>query len=90
MLHASSRAGAFARAFSTASLKQAPPKAAAVDMKYFKIYRWDPEVAGQKPYMATYAVNLKECAPAARASRARAVALTPPTPCSRAPPDAAR
>ena len=30
-------------------------------MKYFKIYRWDPEVANQKPYMATYAVNLKEC-----------------------------
>jgi succinate dehydrogenase (ubiquinone) iron-sulfur subunit len=30
-------------------------------MKYFKIYRWDPEVAGQKPYMATYAINLKEC-----------------------------
>jgi succinate dehydrogenase (ubiquinone) iron-sulfur subunit len=34
-------------------------------MKYFKIYRWDPEVAGQKPYMATYAINLKECVSAA-------------------------
>jgi succinate dehydrogenase (ubiquinone) iron-sulfur subunit len=32
-------------------------------MKYFKIYRWDPEVAGQKPYIATYAVNLDECGP---------------------------
>jgi succinate dehydrogenase/fumarate reductase-like Fe-S protein len=27
------------------------------------VYRWDPEVAGQKPYMATYAVNLAECGP---------------------------
>lgn len=32
-------------------------------VKYFKIYRWDPEVAGQKPYVATYAVNLDECGP---------------------------
>jgi succinate dehydrogenase (ubiquinone) iron-sulfur subunit len=31
--------------------------------KFFKIYRWDPEVEGQKPYMATYAVNLGECGP---------------------------
>ena len=29
-------------------------------VKYFKIYRWDPEVPGQKPYMATYAVNMSE------------------------------
>lgn len=33
------------------------------NIKYFKVYRWDPEVAGQKPYMATYAVNLAECGP---------------------------
>lgn len=30
------------------------------NVKYFKIYRWDPEVEGQKPYMATYAVNMNE------------------------------
>lgn len=30
-------------------------------MKYFKIYRWDPEVEGQKPYVATYAINMDEC-----------------------------
>ena len=28
--------------------------------KNLKIYRWDPDVPGQKPYLATYAVNLKE------------------------------
>jgi hypothetical protein len=28
--------------------------------KYFKIYRWDPDVDGQKPYLATYAINLNE------------------------------
>jgi hypothetical protein len=28
--------------------------------KFFKIYRWDPDVEGQKPYMATYPVNTKE------------------------------
>lgn len=37
--------------------------AAGGNVKYFKIYRWDPEVAGQKPYVATYAVNLDECGP---------------------------
>ena len=31
--------------------------------KYFKIYRWDPNVAGQKPYVATYALNLAETGP---------------------------
>ena len=31
------------------------------NFKYFNIYRWDPEVDGQKPYVATYAVNLDEC-----------------------------
>jgi hypothetical protein len=29
-------------------------------VKYFKIYRWDPEVQGQKPYVATYAINMNE------------------------------
>lgn len=31
-------------------------------MKYFKIYRWDPDVPGQKPYLATYPVDLNEYA----------------------------
>lgn len=35
---------------------------AAESIKYFKIYRWDP-VNKQKPYIATYPVNLKECGP---------------------------
>ena len=30
------------------------------NVKHFKIYRWDPEVKGQKPYLANYAVNLDE------------------------------
>lgn len=32
-------------------------------LKYFKIYRWSPEVLGQKPYIATYPVKLSECGP---------------------------
>jgi succinate dehydrogenase (ubiquinone) iron-sulfur subunit len=32
-------------------------------LKYFKIYRWSPEVLGQKPYLATYPVKLSECGP---------------------------
>jgi succinate dehydrogenase (ubiquinone) iron-sulfur subunit len=31
-------------------------------VKYFKIYRWDPEKK-QKPYLSTYPVNLDECGP---------------------------
>lgn len=31
-------------------------------IKYFKIYRWDPEQK-QKPYVATYPINLEECGP---------------------------
>jgi hypothetical protein len=40
-----------------------PPRdaqAAGGNIKYFKIYRWDPEAEGQKPYLATYAVNMDE------------------------------
>lgn len=29
-------------------------------VKYFKIYRWDPEKK-EKPYLATYPVDLSEC-----------------------------
>jgi succinate dehydrogenase (ubiquinone) iron-sulfur subunit len=53
--------------FSTESLKVSntptqvnqPP---AERIKYFKIYRWDPEQK-QKPYLSTYPVNLNECGP---------------------------
>lgn len=31
-------------------------------IKYFKIYRWDPEQK-QKPYLSTYPVDLNECGP---------------------------
>ena len=32
------------------------------NIKYFKIYRWDPEQK-QKPYVSTYPINLDECGP---------------------------
>ena len=32
-------------------------------IKYFKIYRWDPEHAMQRPYLSTYPVDLNECGP---------------------------
>jgi len=31
-------------------------------IKYFKIYRWDPD-SGKEPYLSTYPVNLNECGP---------------------------
>lgn len=31
--------------------------------QFFSIYRYDPEVPSQKPYMATYPVNTAECGP---------------------------
>lgn len=43
-------------------------------VKYFKIYRWDPDVAGQKPYLATYAINLDEYVPAAHVYHSLATA----------------
>jgi len=36
---------------------------AAENIKYFKIYRWDPEVKGQKPYTSTHPIDLNECGP---------------------------
>uniref|UniRef100_T1PF50 Succinate dehydrogenase [ubiquinone] iron-sulfur subunit, mitochondrial n=1 Tax=Musca domestica TaxID=7370 RepID=T1PF50_MUSDO len=32
-------------------------------IKTFQIYRWNPDNAGEKPYMQTYQVNLRECGP---------------------------
>jgi succinate dehydrogenase (ubiquinone) iron-sulfur subunit len=48
------------RSFSDLKIDK-PPKAAP-KIKYFKIYRWDPEQK-QKPYLATYPVNMDECGP---------------------------
>lgn len=31
--------------------------------KYFKIYRFDPAIVAQKPYLATYAVDMNTCGP---------------------------
>jgi succinate dehydrogenase (ubiquinone) iron-sulfur subunit len=32
-------------------------------VKYFKVYRWNPDSEKAPPYLATYAVNLAECGP---------------------------
>lgn len=45
-----------ARSLST----QAAPKGQRI--KYFKVYRWDPE-QNQKPYIATYPIDLDDCGP---------------------------
>jgi hypothetical protein len=36
------------------------PCQAGNDVKFFKIYRWNPDKPGEKPYMATYPINTKE------------------------------
>ncbi|KAJ8600498.1 hypothetical protein CTAYLR_010065 [Chrysophaeum taylorii] len=35
----------------------------AENVKFFQVYRYDPEVANQKPYMASYPIDLDECGP---------------------------
>lgn len=42
-------------------LKMSPPPISRV--KQFKLYRWNPEVDNQKPYIATYEVDLNTCGP---------------------------
>jgi succinate dehydrogenase (ubiquinone) iron-sulfur subunit len=32
-------------------------------IKYFKVYRWDPEQTNQKPYLSTYPIDLNDCGP---------------------------
>jgi succinate dehydrogenase (ubiquinone) iron-sulfur subunit len=32
-------------------------------IKYFKVYRWDPEQDLQRPYLSTYPIDLNECGP---------------------------
>ncbi|KAL3822991.1 hypothetical protein ACHAXA_008131 [Cyclostephanos tholiformis] len=56
-----------ARALSTAeslkvSVTTTPPAQKEERIKYFKIYRWDPDHR-QKPYLATYPVDLNDCGP---------------------------
>mmetsp|Transcript_15372 Transcript_15372/g.26237 ORF Transcript_15372/g.26237 Transcript_15372/m.26237 type:complete len:286 (+) Transcript_15372:122-979(+) len=69
--HTVARANASAaitRALSTSeSLKvnsatTTPPPKAEERIKYFKIYRWDPDHR-QKPYLSTYPVDLNDCGP---------------------------
>ncbi|CAD7014650.1 succinate dehydrogenase [ubiquinone] iron-sulfur subunit, mitochondrial [Ceratitis capitata] len=40
-----------------------PQEVKAPQIKTFQIYRWNPDNAGEKPYMQTYEVNLRECGP---------------------------
>jgi succinate dehydrogenase (ubiquinone) iron-sulfur subunit len=52
--------------FSSESLKVTDPPTSHNEVeekiKYFKIYRWDPEQK-QKPYLSTYPINLNDCGP---------------------------
>uniref|UniRef100_A0A7S1B7X7 Succinate dehydrogenase [ubiquinone] iron-sulfur subunit, mitochondrial n=2 Tax=Corethron hystrix TaxID=216773 RepID=A0A7S1B7X7_9STRA len=48
------------RALSTGKVSAVEPKLD--NIKYFKVYRWDPEQK-QKPYVATYPVDLDDCGP---------------------------
>ena len=43
-------------------MKDAAPPAKTERIKYFKIYRWDPDQK-QKPYLSTYPVDLNDCGP---------------------------
>ncbi|KAI8037338.1 succinate dehydrogenase [ubiquinone] iron-sulfur subunit, mitochondrial [Drosophila gunungcola] len=44
--------------------QQAQPKEAQEpQIKKFEIYRWNPDNAGEKPYMQTYELDLRECGP---------------------------
>jgi len=55
------------RTFTEGMLKTAvePTMEPAVEqrIKYFKVYRWDPEQDNQKPYLSTYPIDLDECGP---------------------------
>lgn len=50
----------FASASDSLKLSSTAPKEERI--KYFKIYRWDPDQR-QKPYISTYPVDLNECGP---------------------------
>jgi len=51
-----------ARAFSSNLKVSSPPSNQPERIKYFKVYRWDPE-QNQSPYLSTYPVDLNECGP---------------------------
>mmetsp|Transcript_33727 Transcript_33727/g.49572 ORF Transcript_33727/g.49572 Transcript_33727/m.49572 type:complete len:277 (-) Transcript_33727:107-937(-) len=53
---------AFLRGLSTSLKVEDTGSKAEEKIKYFKIYRWDPEQQ-QKPYLSTYPVDLTECGP---------------------------
>jgi succinate dehydrogenase (ubiquinone) iron-sulfur subunit len=44
-----------------ATLKNSKPMVERI--KYFKVYRWDPEQEHQRPYLSTYPVDLNDCGP---------------------------
>lgn len=62
-INSSAVARASLRSLSTESLKVSDASAPTSErIKYFKIYRWDPEQE-QKPYLSTYPVDLNDCGP---------------------------
>lgn len=58
-----SRSAFQVRALGTAAPVAAPVAQAVPREKTFKIYRWDPEKAGDKPRMQEYKVDLNKCGP---------------------------
>ena len=32
-------------------------------IKYFKVYRYDPDIQDQKPYLSTYPIDVDDCGP---------------------------
>lgn len=45
------------------SLKFFKEDKAKTNLKYLKVYRWDPSVDKQKPYLATYSIDTTKCGP---------------------------
>jgi len=56
------RARVFSRARPSSRFLPLLPRQSA-SVKYFKVYRWNPDSEKAPPYLATYAVNLAECGP---------------------------
>lgn len=52
----------YVRPFSASAPELKIPATKEGKIKYFKIYRWDPEQQA-KPYISTYPINLDECGP---------------------------
>ncbi|KAG5175662.1 succinate dehydrogenase iron sulfur protein [Tribonema minus] len=62
MAHLVSKAASLAPAGAKLAMGRTLSTKAADNIKYFKVYRWDPEQK-QKPYVSTYPVDLSECGP---------------------------